>query len=162
MIEFKGYITGEAEKRFVRKRRNGTLFMCAWLLLLSLPMVYFTGKLVFRDAAFSHIVYGGFVLFCVILLLPKRKHEHLASLPQRIYTDGDFIVCVTEERTESRHIHDAKKVIDHEEYYELIFGRGKQSDMFICQKDLLTRGTLRGFEKLFDCQIIKINEEEKT
>lgn len=160
MIEFKGYLTGEAEKRFVKKTRARALIMCCVMIALALPMIFIAGKVVFRDPAFSHILFAGCILWAIIVLMPKGKHEHLSKLPQRIYTDGDFIVCVTDERTDSRLIHDVKKVTDHGEYYELCFNYGKYSDMFICQKNLLTRGTLQGFEKMFDCKIIRINEKK--
>ena len=47
-------------------------------------------------------------------------------------------------------ISDAKQLRDFGEFYEIVFPFGKVSDKFICQKNLLTQGTLEEFEKLFE------------
>ena len=77
-------------------------------------------------------------------------------LPKRIYTNGDHIVCVAEKYTDSKLIKDVKKVIDHGEFYELCFPFGKTSEKFICQKSLLSKGSLGAFERLFADKIIKV------
>ena len=76
-------------------------------------------------------------------------------LPKRIYTNDDTIVCVADRYTDSKFIDDVKKVIDHGAYYELCFPFGKLSDNFICQKSLLTKGSISEFERHFKGKIIK-------
>ena len=87
--------------------------------------------------------------------LPKSEKEKKQITPNRIYTDGRSIVCVTEKYTEHRDVHDVKQVLDNGEYYEIIFRFGQISSRFICQKNLLKRGTLRDFEKLFKGKIVR-------
>jgi len=48
-----------------------------------------------------------------------------------------------------------KKVYDYGEFYFISFYFGKISCYFICQKSLLTQGTIEDFEKLFDGKIVK-------
>ena len=54
-------------------------------------------------------------------------------------------------------IGDAKQVRDFGEFYEIVFLFGKISDKFICQKNLLTKGTLEQFESLFNGKLQRIN-----
>ena len=156
MIEFKGYLTGKAEKGFVRKGRMLFLIGLCIVIPLSLPMLFFVGNVLVRDPAFSYAMLGSLAVAVIILLVPKGKKEHLAMLPKRIYTDGECIVCVADRYTESKFIDDVKKVIDHGEYYELCFPFGKISEKFICQKSLLTRGSIREFEALFKGKITRV------
>jgi hypothetical protein len=74
-------------------------------------------------------------------------------LPKRIYIKDDHIVCIADRYTDSKFISDVNKVIDHGEFYELCFPLGKVSEKFICQKDLLTKGSLREFESIFKKKI---------
>lgn len=156
MIEFNGYLTGKAEQRFVQKTRKIGLAICGFTILFSLPMLFFIGNVVLRDPAFSHAMLGALAIVVVVFLVPKGKKEHFAMLPKRIYTDGECIVCVADRYTESKFIDDVKKVIDHGEYYELCFPFGKISEKFICQKSLLTRGSIREFEALFKGKITRV------
>ena len=73
----------------------------------------------------------------------------MALLPQLIYTERETITCVSETYTEVAHINDVSKVVDHGDFYQLVFPYGKKTNKFICQKDLLTRGSLAEFEALF-------------
>ena len=52
-------------------------------------------------------------------------------------------------------ISDVKKVVDHGEFYELSFVFGKVSDKFICQKSLLTKGTLEEFKAMFGDKVYR-------
>ena len=76
-------------------------------------------------------------------------------LPKKIYVEDEYIVCVGEAYEESKFIDDVAKVIDHGEFYELVFPFGNASDKFICQKGLLTKGTLEEFEQLFSGKITR-------
>ena len=46
-----------------------------------------------------------------------------------------------------------KKVIDMGEWYYIIFKFGDISNSWICQKDLITQGTIEDFEKIFEGKI---------
>ena len=154
MIEFEGYLTGTAEKAFVRKTRKTALFALGFGVLLTLPLIFLFGKAVFRDDAFIYAMLSAMFIGAIIVFIPKGKKEHQAMLPKRIYMDKSHIVCVADRYTDSRLISDVTKVVDHGDFYELHFPFGKSSDKFICQKSLLKKGTLRGFENLFG-KIIK-------
>ena len=146
MIEFNGYISGPAEKAFWRKGRKIVLIGYLFVVPAVIPVLLFFGNL-FQSKSFIYAFAIYFALVPVLFFIPKRKKEKLAMLPKRIYINGEHIVCVADRYTDSKFISDVKKVIDHGEFYELCFPFGKISEKFICQKDLLTKGSLREFEE---------------
>ena len=156
MIEFTGYITGEAEKRFVQKSRRIGLIFSSFAILFALPTAFLIGKFVLHDDAFIYAMLAGLSILPLICFIPKGKKEHLSMLPKRIYTRDNHIVCVADKYTDSKLISDVTKVLDHGEFYELCFPFGKISEKFICQKSLLTKGSLGAFERLFKGKIVKL------
>ena len=156
MIEFTGYITGKAEKRFVQKSRRIGLIFSSFAILFALPIAFLVGKFVLHDDAFIYAMLAGLSILPLICVIPKGKKEHLSMLPKRIYTRDNHIVCVADKYTDSKLISDVTKVLDHGEFYELCFPFGKISEKFICQKSLLSKGSLVAFERLFKGKIVKL------
>lgn len=159
MIEFDGYLTGAAEKGYIRKSRKQFLIGCCVLIPLAMPIVLFGGQ-------FFKVMSGGeiwptFALSGILLttplfaFIPQGKKEHKALLPKRVFIQDDCIVSVSDRQTVSQFIGDVKSVVDHGEFYELFFPFGKVSNMFICQKSLLTKGSLGQFERLFKDKLTK-------
>ena len=156
MIEFTGYITGKAEKRFVQKSRRIGLIFSSFAILFALPIAFLIGKFVLHDDAFIYAMLAGLSILPLICFIPKGKKEHLSMLPKRIYTRDNHIVCVADKCTDSKLISDVTKVLDHGDFYELCFPFGKISEKFICQKSLLSKGSLGAFERLFKGKIVKL------
>ena len=156
MIEFTGYITGKAEKRFVQKSRRIGLIFSSFAILFALPIAFLIGKFVLHDDAFIYAMLVGLSILPLICFIPKGKKEHLSMLPKRIYTRDNHIVCVADKYTDSKLISDVTKVLDHGDFYELCFPFGKISEKFICQKSLLSKGSLDAFERLFKGKIVKL------
>ena len=148
MIEFDGYLSGEAEKRFLKRSKDmvHSAFLFAMFMLLPV-IIYIVFKM--KTWLIVYIYVTCATLFLLMLQIPKSKTERLALVPKRIYVEEDHIVCIANKYTESRLIEDVTKVLDYGPFYELYFPFGKLSDKFICQKDLLTKGTLEEFESLF-------------
>ena len=159
MIDFSGYITGKAEKRFIKKSRElGQNIISVVMLFLFPTACYFTIKV--EDSLYIRLFLILFIGLILITYIPKSKKEQKSLTPKRIFTDGESIICVADRYTESRFIDDVKKVKDYGEFYELFFPLGKVSEKFICQKDLLSKGTLEEFEALFDRKIIRMNTKD--
>lgn len=153
MIEFDGYLTGAAQKRFYQKAIHLTqniLFSGEFLILI--PVMIYAIK------AHSLSVFLGccfvIVITPVICRIQTKKGRKKVT-PKRIYVNDDTIVCVSDTYTESQFYDDVKEVRDYDEFYELIFPFGKYSEKFICQKSLLTRGTFEEFEALFEGKIVR-------
>lgn len=156
MCEFKGVISGEAEKFFIKKSRNMLLGFLALGFGAILPVfVYlsFTDQLWVLLLAYCSM----FVFFSALTFLPLSKKRKDGILPQKIYTDSDnYIICILKGgHSDSRLIDDAKFLVDHGEFYEIKFPFGKVSEKFVCQKSLLVNGTLEDFESKFEGKIIR-------
>lgn len=154
MIEFNGYISGSAEKRFYQKSRGVVQAAFMFALLLFLPVAIYFG-IQYQSWL---IIVGYCAMFAVVFLalrIPKSKKEKLAMLPKRIYVEGDCIVCVANQYRETKFLDDVKQVIDHGEFYELTFPFGNASEKFICQKSLLSKGSIEKFEQLFPGKIVR-------
>ena len=96
-----------------------------------------------------------YILIAVRIHTPKGRK---ALTPNRIYITDNKMVCITDKLTEKRSVELVKKVYDYGEFYFISFYFGKISCYFICQKSLLTQGTIEDFEKLFDGKIVRKNE----
>lgn len=156
MIEFNGYISEKAEKHFRKKGiilgQNIMLFGVAIILPIIILLTMET-----KNWLILFLYCSLFIIIPILVRIPKGKKEQLSITPKRIFIDGDYIICVADKYTESRLISDAKQVNDFGDFYEILFPFGKISEKFICQKNLLTKGTLGQFEALFEGKIhIKI------
>lgn len=151
MIEFNGYISGDAKKFFLKKERK----TIRSLMLVSLLLV---SPILFSFFSFSN-KFGLYFLCSVIVLIfifpyvPRSKKEIKSIIPNKIFVYDDLITCVAEKYSESQYIERVKKVYDYGDFYELIFPIYRGSDKFVCQKSLLTKGTLAEFEALFSEKI---------
>ena len=155
MITFTGYLTGAAEKAFVKRQRKTSLTILGIMVPLSLPTTFYVSVYLLRDIRFLYAILAALLLWGVVAVLPKGKKEHMSYLPKKIYVEEDNIVCNTAQDSTSKLISDVKKVIDYGEYYILYFPFGKSYDGFVCQKSLLTKGSLEEFEALFEGKLTK-------
>lgn len=154
MIEFKGILTGAAEKRFIKKSREFGVGLIVIALLIFLPLIL----VIAVTSEYLELLWGYFAVligFPLMACIPKSKKEQAAVTPKRIFLEDDRIVCVADKYEESRWIDDVKQVRDCGAFYELVFPMGKLSEKFICQKSLLSKGSLDEFEALFEGKMIK-------
>lgn len=151
MIEFNGYLTGAAENGWLRINKVSTfnIFFVSSFLVLA-PILYWF--IITEQRLMSVVIAIAIFLFPSIPLLRSKK-ELREFLPKNIVIDDDYIRCKSDKQGEMKRICDVKKVIDYGEFYYIAFPAGKMSTNFICQKDLLVKGTLKDFEKLFEGKI---------
>ena len=153
MIEFKGYLTAGAKKHFFKRVVNfwRNIFLFGFCMVLPTVIMF-----AIRLQMWS-ILIGCLVMILIIIALPclLPKLDKDKSLPKRILIQDDIVLCVSDEATESRYIAEVKEVRDYGEYYDLVFPLGKPSPNFVCQKNLLTQGSLEEFEALFEGKIVK-------
>ena len=94
------------------------------------------------------------ILLPVISMLISTTAPFIPGLLENRIID-DNLICISDKQSESRSIGLVKTAYDYGEFYFLSFPMGKKSGNFVCQKDLLTQGTLEEFEKLFDGKIVR-------
>lgn len=152
MIEFNGYISGVAEKHFYKKNQRFTRNILFTSMLVILPFIIRLSISVNRL-----VIVPVYVLFMVVFPLlayiPQGEKQRRTYLPKKIFTERESIISIADAYAESRYIEDAKELRDYGAFYEIVFPFGKISDKFICQKALLTKGTLEEFESLFEGKI---------
>ena len=150
MIEFKGKLSGETKDFFwQRQQRHGLkvatgVFLFLWPLALflswksglwSIALVYFCSTLA---------IYG-------VYFIPPDKSTVQKMEPIRIYTEDEYIICITESGIEEySSIQNVLKLVDGGKFYYIVLPLGKVNLNFVMQKDLLIQGTLEEFESLFD------------
>ena len=154
MIVFDGYLSGVSEKWFHKRNRDfgRNIFLIA--LLIFLPIVIFIS--INKHNWLLTCLYSLlFVIIPLLTLIPQSEKEKKAVTPKKIVVSEEQIVCYADKYEETRCIYDVKVVKDYGDFYELIFPFGKISNKFICQKNLLSKGTLKEFERLFEGKIIR-------
>lgn len=154
MIEFNGYITGAAKKHYDKiNRRMGRSIMLV-VLLLVMPII-----IVLAIMARMWLILPGYAFLMVVgivaIQLPKSKTEDKKFTTKRVYVKEGYITYESDVTEQTKDIDLVRVVYDYGEFYELKFPFGNMSTQFICQKDLLTRGTLEEFEALFEGKLEK-------
>ena len=155
MIEFCGRINGSAEKHFWRKSRRivQIAFNVVWFVLM-VPVLFYS---IAKELWYFLVAYGVFLLFInLVIMIPKGKKERMAIVPKLIYIEDGYIEYVSDKSHDRRNIADVKVVRDYGEFYDIAFPFGKVCEYFVCQKDLLSKGTLEKFEELFIGKIERV------
>lgn len=152
-VEFNGYISGNAEKYFWKKEMRLGQNIILISMVLCFPISFILSRALNND--YFVIGYLLLVFICPLLCrIPKRKKEKIRYIPYRVYIEDGYIICCTQVQEEVRNLEDVKQVNDFGEWYSLVFHVGKLSNSFICQKDLLSAGTIEEFEKIFANKIV--------
>ena len=157
MIEFNGYISGNAEKQFVKSEFLMLLtafwFFPIGLLVLSIAYAINTGFwLIAQIFIGEHI----FIPIAIVIVLSKRGRKKM--LTKKVIIHDGLITAITDQQPVTQNISDVKQVNEYADYYKINFRFGRICNIFICQKDLITKGTLEEFDELFaDKLVIKIS-----
>ena len=165
-IEFLGKISGNAEKQWIKRNRIYGLKVFGIAVLIISPIIVGL-SLPFQSwrilMAYLGVFIGCSVLISIVSFTPKAR---AAVLPKRIYVEGNEYITSVNDRSEEighityRSIERVKQVLVYDEFYELVFGFGNISHDFICQKNLLTVGSLEAFEQLFEGKLKDMRESK--
>lgn len=150
MIEYTGYISGTAQKYCEKISRRLVLKALSIAFLTVLPTI-----IILALAIDNWGIIVGYLFVIAIsigcLYLPKKNIQ--SFLPKKITIDTDYIVSITDHDTASRSIDAVQTVLDFGDFYVINFCAGQKSDRFICQKNLLSKGTDDAFRNLFKAKI---------
>ena len=149
MIEFDGYLTGVAKNHFFRRWSHfvRTIIVISMAGVLCPIVLFFVNRGDWKSLTVIAVCFAV-VFLCTFL---QKKDQKL--LTKKIVISEETITCITDKQSESRLIFDVKTVRDYGEFYEILFPIGKVSFSFICQKSLLSKGSLEEFESLFHDKI---------
>ena len=152
MVVFEGNLTGEAKKFFIKKKKTAYKKIIFLSLTLILPIIE-----LFRGTEFLliPILLYVFVFLVFVLLLCKEERRVTADVPKKISFMDEYIICLTDTTEETRRFSEVKYIYDFGEFYYIEFLNRNSNSNFICQKNLISKGSIREFEVIFESLIIK-------
>lgn len=146
MIIFEGKLSGQALKHCSKK---GVREIIIVLSIISIIILFVWCSLFGLNLGVLCPITILAALFIACLLASKK----LSVFIFKITIDPVEKTIVYEAKNEEEHFFmfdDIESVYDYGEYYHFW-----QGDLFICQKSLITQGTLEEFERLFEGKIIR-------
>ncbi len=147
MIRFYGLISKDNQKVIIKKEK-------VILFFASLITVLIFGTLTVVTAIYVNLIYLLFlvplVFFLTIPLFPLSKKTLDAMIPLQIDILDDVVVSKGKNFNCVKNISDIKKVVDYGSYYQIYFKWPKKTYKFLCQKDLISEGSVKDFEKKFN------------
>ena len=157
MIEFSGKLTGNAKEYLLKKQVAVETLVCL------IVFVLFGIPTIIVGIYASVYAFAFFIPLALMLIFAMKKpseKDQKIFMPTRIYIDLEEETIVHEcEKMERFHmISDVKKVVDFGEWYHIFFVYESRDLYFVCQKDLLTKGTIEEFEALFEEKITRVNQ----
>lgn len=159
MIEFEGNIDQQEQDFIVEAHRK--LIHGYAAIACSIPVVGFGIFTAFNPNIFTIIVSIVLVCFYVgVLLFAKytKNKEGIAEkyFPKKVTIEDTYIAYETSENNMEFDISKIKQVVDYGDFYYVVFYTGM---LFVigamCQKNLLTKGTLEEFETLFEDKLVR-------
>ena len=152
MIEFKGELSKEL-KKIISRRLNTATYVA--LLLTSIVIALPLALIIKWPYSLGIIIGTAFmwIVFVIYGLIGKK------AFPQRIYIEVEDEIITLDRGINSHYasLSDVKEVIDNGTWYDIKFyycARKLNMDC-ICQKDLLTQGTIEQFEELFKDVLVR-------
>ena len=152
MILFQGEIN-LAIKKQILKKESFIGFISAFIpaILVAIIIIILTISIHWIYIVMLPVL--GLFVFVATLLPTKRDNGTL--FPEQVYIKNDIIECKGKCFYKSRHLSKIKKIIDKGEWYQIIFYFPYKNISFICQKDLIIKGSIEEFEKIFAGKKVK-------
>lgn len=149
MIVFDGNLTGSAEKFFINKLLNKFSLLLIVLFLSSIPIWAFLSLKVgaFLEVMFTLVLVTIFSPFFFRICVSKKERQR--NLPKKVIINEGIITSVSVKTTISKNITQVKAVRDYGKFYHIVFPEIYIDAVFVCQKNLLSKGTIEEFEFLF-------------
>lgn len=153
MIEFSGEISGQTLNYILKQERNrGLVAACIVSVLAAISIVVVA--VIYDTVYFIGLAFPVIFVVISIFAKPGKSTYHLI-LPQRVYIEEDILVSENEKFSFSRKLDQVENVIDFGEGYYIKFYSAYRCPKFVCQKSLLTKGTIEEFENLFSDKITR-------
>lgn len=151
MIVFEGQISGKCKEGVLRKgAKNSFIGGLITSILFAIPTVVLALKIDLIILLFFLVI----IPFPFLAAIPPKEKYYPMIFPSKVTIDtqtGRITTQSSQFYAESS-IGEIVKVSDEGEWY-LIYVKSKEG-RFICQKDLLTNGTLDEFEKKFKDKLV--------
>ena len=164
IIEFSGTVSEEARLDRTNRINKIIIIPLITLEIIYIALIVWLSLQKFYEylAIFIPLAVIG-VVAIVMMYLPivntKLWYAEYLTLPFTITINNGNIINSYFEKSGlvfgTKSLSRVKKVIDAGEWYYVIFRFGDIGNSWICQKNLLTQGTIEDFEKLFENKIVR-------
>ncbi len=155
-IVFEGELSEKNRKYFERGQdRDNRITMLIVAVLISVPVTL----LVVKCGLYFISLYSLNIIFVVGAFIPTKKQDREGIYPEMIIIEDEELKCLCEKGSVHRKMYDVKEVEDWGDSYRILFDFLGRSPMFLCQKDLITEGTIEDFEELFADKIVRKAEQ---
>lgn len=154
MIIFSGEISGKC-KKYALGRNQKAGFICGSItaIIFTIPTLIIASQ---TDWLFALFVPCYLALPFLMALTPKKIHPLILPTKVVIDTKKSIIIAESTRFHEETMIRYVVRVFDMGEWYHILTKH--KAATFICQKSLITKGSLYDFEKLFKSKIIVTNK----
>ena len=160
MIEFDGIISSKCKKFFLS---DGRQYVAIGFLIGMFPLIGASIWLAIDGySLFAWCVVPIILMFLFFILLkPGTKLydffnvAYVGDLMFNVQISDGVLSAEIGKRCDVRNINDIKKIVDYGDWYKIYFYFPHKSNAFICQKDLITQGTIEEFEEMFAGYIVK-------
>lgn len=164
MIEFVGHLTGNAFKYYKKTMIKTSQIVFLIGFGIAMPIMFFVFNLI-GSVDLESILFAASVCLLSAIFLPYLILKFAkGDVTRRIYINDGLVSAVScEGRTRSAQICAIKKVKDFGDYYAMTLPGicAIVSVYFICEKALLTNGTIEQFEELFDGKIVRMSDHNQ-
>lgn len=156
MIEFYGPLSDtnliEINKR---KNKNAAAILFVFLVIISTVTIVL-GVLKFVAFYYFLCMTIGFALISILIFVVPAKSV-VFRLPLKIVITPQYVSyeVIGTEISKKKSITSVKKVVKFGDLYYIIFKFGDYNNSWICQKNLIVKGTIEEFEKMFEGKIIR-------
>lgn len=152
MIEFRGEISEKSRHYIVKKESQHAMIgmgivsgvACVPIVILAITWHWVIA-----------IAIPALVLAVILAGVPVKKNNHSLIIPEKVIIDNDIIISESTKFHFERMVSQVKKVVDMGDWYHIYFCYRYRNPRFICQKDLITQGSIEEFEKMFANIIVK-------
>ena len=146
MIIFEGSISGQCLKNCNKKLRIECLWGFSFACFVSALIWYLIFGLTLDILIPIALFFSAFLICYFIVPMINKKTFKIT-----IDIDEQTVIYNAINRDEQFFVFDdIKSIYDYGEYYHIW-----QGDLFLCQKNLLTEGSIEEFEKIFEDKIIR-------
>ena len=153
MIEFKGNLSEAGRKIIVHQ--NQVMCLIGGI-IGAVPFMALFIALAIEEEPILWITVPCFLLFIVMSYVMKPTGKNLEKMMTNLVVINDrTVVCESEADYKETEIEDIKKIVDYGDFYRIVFYFPNLNARFICQKDLITQGSIEEFEERFSDKIIR-------
>lgn len=151
MVVFKGEISQKC-KRYVTNK-----IVPLYIPIISVfPFWLWSIIMIFEHGWPFAIATASLTIFPLVFYIPVKKSEEPKIYPTTVsISDNGIIISESSMFWCEKTVEVVKAVIDCGDWYFLEFYMFNKSPHFVCQKDLISEGTIEEFEKIFDGKIIR-------